>query len=396
MTSARPDAAAVLDAPDDQDRGPRSAATQRIAFVVSAFDEGPGGNAASAWTSFFADAGSTVEAVALGRSRSGAVPASVPIWRLGRERVLARKTRALAKLFDERRYDVVVAIGTMANVAAVGGRRRSAHQPILVLAEQDLLSLNAATGSLRAMVRAWLARRRYRHADAVISPSHAVAAEIAAAFGVPSSRSLVVPNPALRSSASISADGASTWANRVPREPGTAGSVQLVLLSPLTPEKNPQLAIRTAKVLSGRGIAADVVALEGGPLSDQLSELAASLGVRFTSLAGSHDPFASIGPRAVALLTSPREGAGDDLVRAAAQGMPSVAISTALGVADGIIPGVTGELALDDDPDSVADAVVTAASLSVQDVDEWLGRFATESSGKLLAEVIAYASAGRG
>jgi len=82
-------------------------------------------------------------------------------------------------------------------------------------------------------------------------------------------------------------------------------------------------------------------------------------------------------------------------VRAAARGVPAVALSTALGVADGIIPGVTGALALDDDPESVADAVESAASLSVEDIDGWLDRFGTEESGKLLSEVIAYVSAGR-
>ena len=44
-------------------------------------------------------------------------------------------------------------------------------------------------------------------------------------------------------------------------------------------------------------------------------------------------------------------------------GCPAVAVSTALGVADAIIPGITGELALDDDPESIADAVERAASL---------------------------------
>ena len=81
----------------------------------------------------------------------------------------------------------------------------------------------------------------------------------------------------------------------------------------------------------------------------------------------------------------------EHVAEAAARGVPSVAVSTALGVADAIIPGVTGELSLDDDPASIADAVEAAAGLDVHDVDAWLERFSADSSGALLEQTIDYA-----
>jgi glycosyltransferase involved in cell wall biosynthesis len=86
---------------------------------------------------------------------------------------------------------------------------------------------------------------------------------------------------------------------------------------------------------------------------------------------------------AVVLLPSPCEGFGNVLVEAAAAGVPSVAISSALGVADAVVPGLTGELALSDDPGDVADAVEKAATLSV-DAGAWLERFSVDNSVELL------------
>ena len=140
-----------------------------------------------------------------------------------------------------------------------------------------------------------------------------------------------------------------------------------MLQSPLVPEKNPQLALRTAEALSGarhpdrggrpRRRTAERRAVGAGRVDGRALHLARRRSRALSSASG----------RARSRCCPRRdEGSGDELVRAAARGVPSVALSTALGVADGIIPGVTGELALDDDPESVADAVVTAASLPVR------------------------------
>ena len=82
------------------------------------------------------------------------------------------------------------------------------------------------------------------------------------------------------------------------------------------------------------------------------------------------------------------DGGAVVLVEAAAAGYPSVAISGALGVADAIVPGITGELALSADPADIADALLRAADLTLTGIDPWLRRFSIEASGADLERVL--------
>jgi glycosyltransferase involved in cell wall biosynthesis len=79
------------------------------------------------------------------------------------------------------------------------------------------------------------------------------------------------------------------------------------------------------------------------------------------------------------------EGFPNVVVEAAA-GIQSVAISNALGVADAVVPGLTGELAISDDPSDIADAVERAATRSV-DAGAWLERFSVDNSTEHLLAV---------
>ncbi|MBM3715667.1 MAG: glycosyltransferase family 4 protein, partial [Actinobacteria bacterium] len=204
-------------------------------------------------------------------------------------------------------------------------------------------------------------------------------AEMNAAFGIPASRSLVVPNPAMAKVRERTP---------VPRVPGTAAGVQLVLACRLVPQKNPELALSVAEELVRRGIPTEVVSFGGGPLLAQMTAEAERRGVAFTSHGWVEDWISHFGPTSVVLLPSHREGLGNVLIEAAARGVPSVAISTALGVADAIIPGVTGELAASADPAAVADAVEEAAGLDVGGIDDWLDRFGADASATLLEKAV--------
>jgi glycosyltransferase involved in cell wall biosynthesis len=228
----------------------------------------------------------------------------------------------------------------------------------------------------------WLAKRWYRRADAVTSASHPVAAEMASAFGARPGRSLVVPNPAMAKVVDRT---------QISRVPGTGRGIQLVLACRLVPQKSPHLALHTAKALEQRGIPTEVVSFGGGPLEADLTALARRLGVPFTSHGWVEDWFEHFADNSVVILPSHREGLGNVLIEAAARGVPAVAVSTALGVADAIIPGVTGELALDDDPRSIADAVERAAQLTIVGIDGWLDRFSADTSGTLLEAAVRYA-----
>lgn len=360
----------------------------RVAFVVTSLHGGGAEAVGIAWMTWFADAGYDVSALMVSdKPVSDLVPASITVHRLGRNRGHGGKTRAIRRLVHRHRYGAVVALQTYPNLLAIAATRGPGQRPTVVVTEHNLVSLGLPGSSLSHRAKIWLAKRWYRHADAVTSASHPVAAEMAAAFGVPPSRSLVVPNPALAKVRER---------KTVDRLPGTAHGIQLVLACRLVPQKSPHRALHAAKALADRGIPTEVVSFGGGPLQAELVALADRLGVRFTPHGWVEDWFSHFAPNSVVLLPSHREGFGNVLVEAAARGVPAVAVSSALGVADAIIPGVTGELAFDDHAESIADAVEAASALTVTDVDEWLERFSAEASGSLLERAIQYAASGGG
>jgi glycosyltransferase involved in cell wall biosynthesis len=81
------------------------------------------------------------------------------------------------------------------------------------------------------------------------------------------------------------------------------------------------------------------------------------------------------------------EGFGNVLVEAAYARIPSVAWSCALGVADAIVPGVTGELAISADPIDLADAVSSAVRIEGR-IGDWYTRFSREESTAIFTRTI--------
>jgi glycosyltransferase involved in cell wall biosynthesis len=363
----------------------------RIAFVVSSLHGGGAEAVGIAWMNWFAEAGYDVSAIMVSdKPESDLVHPSVTIHREAATGGHGAKVRAVRELIRTHRYDALVALQTYPNLIAIAAARSAKRgkdapaRPVVVVTEHNLISLGLPGSPLSHRAKIWLAKRWYRRADAVTSASHPVGAEMTAAFRVPPSRSLVVPNPAM---AKV------THRTPVARIPGTERGIQLVLACRLVPQKSPSLALRTAQALERRGIPTEVVSFGGGPLQAELTALADELGVRFTPHGWVEDWFDHFADNSVVILPSHREGLGNVLIEAAARGVPAVAVSTALGVADAIVPGVTGELALDDDPESVADAVERASHLGVEGVDAWLDRFTAEASGSLLEEAVRYAHA---
>lgn len=93
-------------------------------------------------------------------------------------------------------------------------------------------------------------------------------------------------------------------------------------------------------------------------------------------------------------MTASFEGLGNVLIEAAAVQIPCVACSRALGVADAILPGVTGELTMTDHPDDYADAVLRAWSRRTSNdrLDGWLDHFSSERSTIRLLTALRIAS----
>jgi glycosyltransferase involved in cell wall biosynthesis len=131
-----------------------------------------------------------------------------------------------------------------------------------------------------------------------------------------------------------------------------------------------------------------VSAFGDGPLLPAVTERAASRGVELRAHGWVEDWFDHCGADAVFVLPSSREGFGNVLVEAAAVGVPSVAVSAALGVADAVVPGLTGELARSSAPADFADAVERARGLDLSGIDGWLQRFSVQGSGRDLEHAI--------
>jgi glycosyltransferase involved in cell wall biosynthesis len=166
------------------------------------------------------------------------------------------------------------------------------------------------------------------------------------------------------------------------------GPVELVLAGRLVPQKRPELAVDTAAELNRRGIPAVVSVFGDGPLLDAVTQRATTQHVELRRHGWVEDWFDHCGADAVLLLPSSREGFGNVLVEAAAVGIPSVAASAALGVADALVPGMTGELARSGTPTDLADAVERAKCLDLSGIDRWLQRFSVEESGLTLQHFI--------
>ncbi|PWD51938.1 hypothetical protein C8046_16080 [Serinibacter arcticus] len=298
----------------------------------------------------------------------------------------AEAVRSLRRVIDRVRPSVVLSLQTHPNLWALAAVASipSASRPAVVISERNLVSLGLAGSSPTHRAKVLAAKASYRRADRVIAISHPVAGELVSAFGVTGRRCVVVPNPA-------------TAKVTVRHEPWIAERpvLRLVLPARIVEQKRPLLAVHVASVLARRGYDVELITFGTGPQEAAMTRLAGEVGVRL-SHRGWVEAWFDAAPRdAIVLLPSLREGFGNVLVEAAAVGLPAVAVSGALGVADAVVPGVTGQLALDDDPESIADAVLAAAPLRVRGIDGWLERFSVPTSGALLERVLAGAEAER-
>jgi glycosyltransferase involved in cell wall biosynthesis len=157
----------------------------------------------------------------------------------------------------------------------------------------------------------------------------------------------------------------------------------------LVRQKQPELAVETAAVLRSRyGMAAGVEYFGQGPDESLVRETAERLGVPVSFRGWVTSWFDEAAADAVVLLPSVAEGFANVLVEAAAAGIPSVASSRALGVADAIVPNLTGILAIDTTPDSFAEAVCRAVDLTPAAAGAWFERFSPAESGARLLHVI--------
>ena len=142
--------------------------------------------------------------------------------------------------------------------------------------------------------------------------------------------------------------------------PAEDGTIRLALVSRLSREKRPELAIETVRALADRGVRVRLDIAGSGPLLAELTASAAGLPVEFHGHLGSRDDMVSLLQRAdITLATCGVETFGLAALESMACGTPVVAADTG-GLRELIVPG-SGEVA---EPSGVAFADAVLRSLS--------------------------------
>lgn len=285
------------------------------------------------------------------------------------------KVRRLRRELEDGKFDVCLAMQTYPSLLTLTAVRSIRRRPPVVLSERSVPSMLLKRQGRSQRLQLSVARRLYRLADAAVAISHPVAADLISSFNLDPGRVHVVPNPAVDATRTV-----------VPRPTDPAHDISIVLPSRLVPEKRPLLAVEVAEELVRRGQRVKIVVFGLGPMRAALEAAAARAGVPIEIVGWVDDWTTAAPPSSVMLLPSTCEGFGNVLVEAAAAGIPSVAMSTALGVADALVPGVTGELVYLDSSTAIADAVQRAAHHRV-DASDWLERFSVDNSTDLLTAV---------
>lgn len=259
-------------------------------------------------------------------------------------RVLLTGRRVL-ELLDRLRPDAVE-VDDRLLLGPVSGWARARGVPVLLFAHERLdaaLRDRVPPGTPLVAAADLVNRRLARQADRVLVGSEFAAAEFRR-----------VGAPAL-DVVRLGVDLDAFRPNGVPR-PHADRTVQLALVSRLSTEKRPELALAALRVLRGRGVPAALLVLGDGPLRARLERQAAGLPVRFLGhvadrrclphLLGSADVTLAPAPMetfGLAVLESlacgtpvvvPAAGAARELIGPAGSGV--VTSGTAFGLADGV------------------------------------------------------------
>jgi glycosyltransferase involved in cell wall biosynthesis len=358
----------------------------RIIVLTTSLTGGGAEFVARTWAEWLAAQGHDVRAAAITPRDDENAPAGVRLLKLKAGGHLTA-ARALRRLLANDPADVVLSLQNYPNLVALTAMIGMRRRPTLLISERNITAREGEPFSRGDLVKDRLAKRFYREADLVVAISHPVAAELVSAFGVPDDRLVVVPNPAGKRSEARGEN---------PREPLSADPqhpLHLVLPMRLVPQKRAELAVGAAARLRADGVDARVVCFGRGPGLDALERAATEADVPLEVPGWSADWVADSPPNSIAVLPSYREGFGNVLVEAALGGLPSVAVSNAYGVADALVPTVSGALALAGTPDDLADAILVARDeasrpAAVSQVRDWARRFSTDSSGRALLSAI--------
>lgn len=360
----------------------------RIALLTTSLAGGGAEFVASVWADWLADHGHDVRVIATGPIVDAPTGPDVLIRQMRPSGILRRASAVRAELRRER-IEAVVALQNYPNLIALAATAGMRRRPVVLVSERNITTREGEPRSIADAMKRALAQRAYRRADTVVAISHPVAAELVAAYGVRADRLVVVPNPAARRAEVRSGSAPRADAVRFD-EP-----VHLLLPMRLVAQKRATLAVEAAALLRRDGVDARVVCFGRGPLADDLVATAERLDVPLTVPGWTADWVASAPANAVTVLPSYREGFGNVLVESAMGGIPSVAVSTAYGVADALVPTITGQLAFTGDAAELAAAILAVDRVPPERTAAWAQRFSSDHSGAMLLGAIDRARAGR-
>lgn len=355
--------------------------TMRIVILTTSLTGGGAEFVAKSWALWLGEQGHDVRLLTTARSTTDQLGDGVRTAALSGGSHLGTVRRLRDEITAEP-ADVVIALQSYPNLVALTALASLRERPTLIVSERNITTREREQTDLADRAKLWLSQRLYRRADLVIAVSHAVAAELVSAFGVPGGRVVVVPNPSGLSSETRDSASATRPAH------DSDAPLHILLPMRLVPQKRAPLAVAAAARLRADGVDARLVCFAQGPGLAELTSAAAAADVPLSVPGWSADWVAAAPSNAVAVLPSYREGFGNVLVEAALGGIPSVAISNAYGVADAVIPTVTGDLAFTGTPEDLAAAIRRARRASMRHVPEWAGRFSSDESGRLLLSSI--------
>jgi len=253
------------------------------------------------------------------------LPAGVRVERLNTRGGLLRSITQTRKLVRRLRPDVTLSFLSRANVAAIVAMRRTGKGA--VISERVNTTAHLRTGRLGFLSRL-LIRGTYPSARHIIAVSEGVARTLESDFDIAPDRISVIYNP-------VDMDRIHVLAQQQPAIPVT--TADFVTMGRLVDNKNTAMAIRAlARLGSKTGTGGNLLVLGEGPMREDLTALAASLGlaerVHFAGFIA--NPYAVLARAGCYLLTSHAEGFPNAMMEAMAVGLPVVATDCPSGPAE--------------------------------------------------------------
>lgn len=356
----------------------------KVGFVLPKLSGGGAEYVAHEWAAYLSDANVDVRIFVTDGSET-ATPAGMRIVPLAGSSFLSRVASLRSQVLSEN-VDVLVGFMPYWNLLTLlAGKSWLRRRVRTVLSGHTIESPYGVNRGRGFLMQTTLARIIYRFADAYIASSHAVAAEAVARCSIDRSKLWVVQNPVF--------PGAVQQRLRPGFTSSTTASVDvLVVPGRLVEQKRPALALDVAYELGLAGNPPPEVWFVGdGPSAEGLKLRAKELRVKAVFIPWDPKWAEQMPPASVVLLPSMLEGFGNVLLDATAGGLPIVVSSKALGVADAIIPDVTGVLVSGDSASHYASGVLRAQILEDMDtatVSRWLNRFTRSCSGRQLLSIL--------